>query len=521
MNLKIKTRIERDRVYKFLFTIMFASLLIVANQASCFATTVTLQWDANTDTDLAGYKVYYQADSSTPQPFQGAGATPTIVLKPATTATISGLDSAHAYYFAVTAYNTAGVESAYSNIVSIPALQALATPTLISPSGAVATNTPTFTWNSVASATSYTLYRDDTKTSTLYNASTLGCSAGPPAICSITPATAIPAGSIVGWIVNATNTAGSSPWTTPNYIIYSGPVPAAPTLVSPSGAVATNTPTFTWNSVANATGYTLYRDDTKTSTLYNASTLGCSAGPPAICSITPATAIPAGSIVGWIVNATNTAGSSPWTAPNYIIYSGPVPAAPTLVSPSGAIATPTPKFTWNSVANATSYTLYRDDTKTSTLYNASTLGCSAGPPATCSITPATVIPTGSIVGWIVNATNTAGSSPWTAPNYIIYSGPVPAAPTLVSPSGAVATNTPTFTWNSVANASGYTLYRDDTKTSTLYDASALGCSAGPPAICSITPATAIPAGSTVGWIVNATNTAGSSPWTTPNFFSVP
>ena len=298
-------------------------------------------------------------------------------------------------------------------------------------------------------------------------------------------------------------------------------VPPPPTLVSPSGAIATATPKFTWNSVANATSYTLYRDDTKTSTLYDASTLGCSAGPPATCSITPATVIPAGSTVGWIVNATNVAGASAWSTPNFITYNGPVPAAPTLVSPSGAIATATPKFTWNSVANATGYTLYRDDTKTSTLYDASTLDCSAGPPATCSITPATVIPAGSTVGWIVNATNVAGASAWSTPNFITYNGPVPAAPTLVSPSGAIATATPKFTWNSVANATGYTLYRDDTKTSTLYDASTLGCSAGPPATCSITPATVIPAGSTVGWIVNAANVAGASAWSAPFFFSVP
>ena len=122
MNFGIETRIERYMVYKFLFTIMFVSLLSLANQASCFATTVTLQWDPNTATDLAGYKVYYQADSST-QPFQGAGATPVLIGKATTTATISGLVSSHAYYFAVTAYNTSGVESAYSNIVSVPELQ--------------------------------------------------------------------------------------------------------------------------------------------------------------------------------------------------------------------------------------------------------------------------------------------------------------------------------------------------------------------------------------------------------------
>jgi hypothetical protein len=110
---------------KIFFSMMFACLITLAGQSACFASTVVLQWDPNTDTGLAGYKVYYQADSSTP-PFKGTGATqgpsPILIDKATTTATISGLDPAHPYYFAVTAYNTSGVESAYSNIVSVPEL---------------------------------------------------------------------------------------------------------------------------------------------------------------------------------------------------------------------------------------------------------------------------------------------------------------------------------------------------------------------------------------------------------------
>ena len=116
-------------VFRFLLTIMFACLLSMAIQSSCFATTVTLQWNPNTDTNLAGYKVYYQANSST-QPFQGPGATPILISSTTSKATISGLDSTQAYYFAVTAYNTSGVESSYSNIVYLPnnAVRRLAIP---------------------------------------------------------------------------------------------------------------------------------------------------------------------------------------------------------------------------------------------------------------------------------------------------------------------------------------------------------------------------------------------------------
>ena len=101
---------------------MFLSAIILAGQATCFATNVSLQWDPETDPNVTGYKVYYQADSST-QPLNGTGATngaSPVDVQNLTSATISGLDPNHAYYFAVTAYNASGVESPYSNLVAIP-----------------------------------------------------------------------------------------------------------------------------------------------------------------------------------------------------------------------------------------------------------------------------------------------------------------------------------------------------------------------------------------------------------------
>jgi hypothetical protein len=106
----------------FFLTIMVMLVMLLAGQATCFANNVTLQWDADTDPGVIGYKVYYQADSST-EPFTGTGSTSgasPINVSNVTSATINGLDPSRVYYFAVTAYNAAGVESAYSNVVSTP-----------------------------------------------------------------------------------------------------------------------------------------------------------------------------------------------------------------------------------------------------------------------------------------------------------------------------------------------------------------------------------------------------------------
>ena len=94
-----------------LLTICLLALAFTAHAAD-----VTLTWDANTETDLAGYLVYQKADSATP-PLVKIQDIP----KGSTTASVTGLDSSHSYSFAITAYNTAGLESAYSNIVTIPA----------------------------------------------------------------------------------------------------------------------------------------------------------------------------------------------------------------------------------------------------------------------------------------------------------------------------------------------------------------------------------------------------------------
>jgi chitinase len=132
---------------RVLLIMMLSWILSLAGHTSCFATTVLLQWDAETDPGLVGYKVYYQADSSA-QPFSGTGATqgvaPVNVLNQTST-TISGLDPSHSYYFAVTAYDNSGVESSYSNIVYVPEL--------VSPTTSITSPANNSTVNGIVSVT--------------------------------------------------------------------------------------------------------------------------------------------------------------------------------------------------------------------------------------------------------------------------------------------------------------------------------------------------------------------------------
>jgi len=72
--------------------------------------TVTLTWDPSTVTNLAGYKIYIGTAS-------GGYGSP-ITVGNVTSYTISNLGIGSTYYFAVTDYNTSGVESGFSNEVS-------------------------------------------------------------------------------------------------------------------------------------------------------------------------------------------------------------------------------------------------------------------------------------------------------------------------------------------------------------------------------------------------------------------
>ena len=107
-------------------TILFAAVLCLLlslpvlaqqpappNQAVVNQINLTLAWDPNTETDLAGYKIYFGSAS-------GKYGTPTTI-GTTNTITLYGFATGQ-YFFAVTAYNTAGLESGFSNEVSATVL---------------------------------------------------------------------------------------------------------------------------------------------------------------------------------------------------------------------------------------------------------------------------------------------------------------------------------------------------------------------------------------------------------------
>lgn len=95
---------------------IIAALLLIS-AATAQAKPVTFQWDANTEPDLVGYKLYCKA-----APAPTYNTTPPFILVGATNVTTLTADldiTIDAQNCAVTAYNDSGLESGYSNVVVI------------------------------------------------------------------------------------------------------------------------------------------------------------------------------------------------------------------------------------------------------------------------------------------------------------------------------------------------------------------------------------------------------------------
>jgi hypothetical protein len=88
---------------------------------------------------------------------------------------------------------------------------------LIAPAGPIGTARPTYTWNAVASATSYLLWVNDSmgpaKIAQWLGPTTVGCGPG-TGTCSFTPSTTLAPGA-ARWWVQTWNPAGYGPWSAP------------------------------------------------------------------------------------------------------------------------------------------------------------------------------------------------------------------------------------------------------------------------------------------------------------------
>ncbi len=112
-----------------------AALIVAALTASAQGqSSVTLAWNPDAGTNIAGYKIYYGVASRTYTNTNNVGNV--------TNATISSLIGGTIYYFAATAVDTSGLESDYSTEVVYTNPAATAPTLMLELAGSAAAATP-------------------------------------------------------------------------------------------------------------------------------------------------------------------------------------------------------------------------------------------------------------------------------------------------------------------------------------------------------------------------------------------
>ena len=93
------------------------------------AAQVTLGWDSNSEPDLEGYGVYRNTGSpGPPYGYTNSLAEDDLTDPLHPKVTLTGLQEGKEYYIALTAYNTEGVESSFSNDVCVEVVNGIAEP---------------------------------------------------------------------------------------------------------------------------------------------------------------------------------------------------------------------------------------------------------------------------------------------------------------------------------------------------------------------------------------------------------
>lgn len=127
-----------NKIYALaIFVAIFVGVFASCDYAS--AGTAVLTWNANTEPDLAGYRVYYGTVSRIgTTPCANAGYASNVNVGNVTTYTFNNLTDGATYYFAVSAYDTSNNESACStqqskvipassvtNVIFVPSIETI------------------------------------------------------------------------------------------------------------------------------------------------------------------------------------------------------------------------------------------------------------------------------------------------------------------------------------------------------------------------------------------------------------
>jgi subtilisin family serine protease len=187
------------------------------------------------------------------------------------------------------------------------------------------------------------------------------------------------------------------------------PAPSVPTLSSPAN-LATNVaiaPTFSWTAASAAGTYNLQVSTSNTFATTVINLTGLTTTSRAISGLANST------IYYWRVSATNTTGTSAWSAVRSFTTAAPLaaPTAPTLRSPAANATnvSRTPALSWNAATRATTYEV---QVSTSNTFATITFGRTGLTARNVTVSPQ--LGSRVVHYWRVRAANASGPGPWSA-----------------------------------------------------------------------------------------------------------
>lgn len=426
-----------------------------------------------------------------------------------------GLPAGKILYWRVRANNTSG-SSAWAPTWQFTSAMPPSIPILVSPSnnGLLTNYLPRLDWNNstIPAGTSFDHYRLQVASDAAFSALILDQNiSGLPTNSEYTFTSALNPNTKYYWRVNAFNAGGqysawSLAWTFRTAL-------TAPKLLAPaSGNTTLSTrPTFSWNPVTGATGYTLQASlySNFSILIQNVNVTGA--------SYTPTSGLTQGKLIYWRVRANGTNGPSLWSE-TWLFTSANPPSAPGLVSPGNSALTTNykPTLDWNnsSVPAGTVFDHYHLQVATDLAFTSLVIDQDVAGPVTNSVfIPSSDFNSNTKYYWRVNAFNASGQYSQWSPVYSFRTALT--APILIGPAGdstAVSTK-PLFSWNVVPGATNYTfqvsLYASFS--SLILNTTATGNS--------YTPAYGLPQGKLIYWRVRANGTNGPSLWSSAWQFS--
>jgi hypothetical protein len=340
----------------------------------------------------------------------------------------------------------------------------------------------------------------------------------PAANSSFTPLDPLTSNSKYSWRVQACNSlAECSAWSSVRTFRTALP---APINLGTDGSVQDLRPSLSWNMPAYPlplpTNYTVQVSKNSSFTQVVAT------GTAAHISYTPTSDLPRSLTLFWRVRANGVNGPSAWSDFSSFNTGSP-PGTPNLLNPPSntLVSSYTPLLDWSDTtipkgaAAFNHYVLQIDDNADFSSPLVSQNGY--GQTYNSSASPATALPPNTTYSWRVQACNTnAKCSAWSSPRTFRTKLTPPAA---LAPVGGVtvASLKPTFNWNPVSGAAGYTLEVSKASSfSTLLVNVAISKNAS-----TYTPSSNLPAATPLFWRIRTNGSNGPSAWMAYESFSTP